>query len=95
MAHLSPRKAGARRARDRDVWSSTSESRLGQRSLVGSVMMKNVSLSTDQAYRPKRTALPGTVLMDCWQSSPVESTSVLHSGHHWSGLPTWVPGVVP
>ena len=34
MAHLSPRKAGARRARDRDVWSSTSESRLGQRSCV-------------------------------------------------------------
>ena len=47
--------------------------------------------------RPKRTALPGTVLMDCWQSSPVESTSVLHSGYHWSGLPM-VPGpagVVP
>ena len=72
MAHLLPRKAGARRARDRDVWSTKHEGRLGQcscvmaregtsrhsvpagsaqhtplRTLLGSVMTKKVSLSTD------------------------------------------------
>ena len=46
-----------------------------------------------QAYQAKEdtwTALPGTVLMDCWQSSRAlwraPACSTRDSGHHWSGL---------